>query len=109
MMPFAGYKDFADCVQKQIAKGKDKESASKICGSVKSKTEVLDTKTLEADIMKLEIEKDTFIMEITKSLIKKMAGKLEAKTSPNLDDVRTLQDLVWMYRSEKRDNEPKMI
>jgi hypothetical protein len=106
-MPFAGYKDFADCVQKQIAKKKDKASADKICGSIKHKVE--DTKQLEADILKLEIQKDTFIMELTKSLIKKVASKLENKTSPSVDDVRTLQDLVWMYRSEKRDNEPKMV
>jgi len=101
-MPFAGYKDFADCVKKQIAKGKDKASADKICGSIKHKVE--DAKKLEANIMRLEIERDDFIMEITKALIKKVAGKLANKTSPSADDVRALQDLVWMYRSEKREN-----
>lgn len=106
-MPFAGYKDFADCLSKQKQKGKDDMSAKKICGSVKGKVE--DAKKLEADIIKLEIEKDNFIMEISKALIKKMAVKLANKASPNVDDVRTLNDLVWMYRSEKRDNEPKMM
>jgi len=106
-MPFAGFKDFADCVQKQKQKGKDDMSAKKICGSVKSKVE--DTKQLEVDILKLEIQKDNFIMDIAKSLITKMASKLAAKPSPNVDDVRTLNDLVWMYRSEKRDNEPKGV
>ena len=38
-MPFAGYKDFKDCVEKQVAKGKSKESAQKICGALQAKVE----------------------------------------------------------------------
>lgn len=38
-MPFAGFKDFGACIRAQIAKGKSKESASKICGEIKKRTE----------------------------------------------------------------------
>lgn len=39
-MPFAGYKDFDDCVKKVMAnKGWDKERASKYCASIKRRIE----------------------------------------------------------------------
>lgn len=38
-MPFAGYEDFQSCVDAQVSKGKDNETAKKICGSLQSQTE----------------------------------------------------------------------
>jgi len=38
-MPFMGFKNFADCVKKQKAKGKSDLSARKICGSLQKKAE----------------------------------------------------------------------
>src|SRR3990172_1937952 len=38
-MPFGGYADFNACVADQIKKGHSKESAKKICGSIKAKVE----------------------------------------------------------------------
>ena len=36
-MPMGQYKDFAACVTAQTSKGKNSESAKKICGSLKAK------------------------------------------------------------------------
>jgi hypothetical protein len=38
-MPFAGYKDFQDCVNDQTSKGRSIDAANKICGSLKAKLE----------------------------------------------------------------------
>lgn len=38
-MPFAGFPNFDDCVEKQMAKGRSEEEARKICGYIKSRTE----------------------------------------------------------------------
>jgi len=36
-MPIGPYKDFNSCVQAQIKKGHDKESAKKICGEIEKR------------------------------------------------------------------------
>jgi hypothetical protein len=38
-MPFGGYSDFDACVADQIKKGKDKDSATKICGAMQAQAE----------------------------------------------------------------------
>jgi len=38
-MPFAGFKDFDDCVTKQMDKGNSREAASRICGAIKRRVE----------------------------------------------------------------------
>ena len=38
-MPFGGFKDFSDCISKIQSQGKDIDSAKKICGAIKTKTE----------------------------------------------------------------------
>lgn len=38
-MPFAGFKDFNDCVRQQKKQGNDEVSAKRICGFIKKKTE----------------------------------------------------------------------
>lgn len=38
-MPFAGFKDFDECISKMRSKGHDMESAKNICGSLKHKHE----------------------------------------------------------------------
>lgn len=38
-MPFAGYHDFNDCVMMQVRKGKTKEQAQKVCGTLQAKSE----------------------------------------------------------------------
>ena len=38
-MPFAGYKDWDDCIAKQKAKGYSQERADRICGFLKHKFE----------------------------------------------------------------------
>jgi hypothetical protein len=38
-MPFAGFKNFDACVKEQIKKGKSLNSAKKICGYLKAKSE----------------------------------------------------------------------
>jgi len=38
-MPFAGFRDWDDCVKKQLANGYTLEQAQKICGFIKKKTE----------------------------------------------------------------------
>lgn len=38
-MPFGPYKDFEDCLEKQMASGNDKEAAQKICGALQAKLE----------------------------------------------------------------------
>ena len=101
-MPFGGFKDFADCVQKQIAKKKSPESAKKICGSIKHKVE--DVKQLELEIIKLEVKRDSFILNIAKGLIDKMSKKFDNKI-PTAEDIRAFTDIIYLYRSERRDLE----
>lgn len=38
-MPMGQYKDFGECVRKQKEEGHDEESAKRICGYIKKKTE----------------------------------------------------------------------
>jgi phage head maturation protease len=45
-MPFANYKDFGSCVADQKSKGKNEESAKKICGSLQAKEEGMNKKIL---------------------------------------------------------------
>ncbi len=63
-MPFAGYKNFAACLAAQKKKGKSDESAKKICGYLKNKTE-------GQDLSQDEIEKvhtESWFMEILGNL-----------------------------------------
>lgn len=52
-MPFAGYDDFDACVSDQKSKGKSDESAKKICGYLKHKTE---SEQLQKEVNKMESE-----------------------------------------------------
>jgi hypothetical protein len=52
-MPFAGFKDFDDFLAAQKKKGKSDESAKKICGALKNKTEGAAT---DKDVTKAEAE-----------------------------------------------------
>jgi len=50
-MPFAGYKDFADCMAKNAKRYPDAETRAKVCGSLKAKHE----KKMEIEQIKQKI------------------------------------------------------
>ena len=65
-MPFAGYKDFGDCMAKLAKKYPKKETRQKVCGSLQAKHE---TKKHELETLKQEIAKEKeFLKSIGKGL-----------------------------------------
>jgi len=87
-MPFAGFKDWADCMSKLKSKYPKKETREKVCGKLQSKHEskheqlqaLKDEIALEAEIFKQieeELEKEKKWMQ--KAVKKKNVGKTTAE------------------------------
>jgi len=68
-MPFAGYKNFADCLRKVRASGKSKESAQRICGSLYWKYEGKRKSAQLLDETVLEVLKGSKTSFVIQSLI----------------------------------------
>lgn len=65
-MPFAGFKDFGDCMNKLKSKYPKKKTRQKVCGSLQAKHE---NKKHELETLKQEIAKEKkFFEEIGKGL-----------------------------------------
>lgn len=121
--PFAGFKDFDDCVSKQKADGKSEESAKNICGRIKSDVEKIEKeyafiKNMEKALTENDLSLSTvsknsekYLKEnaLNKSMedseIQKINESVE-KNSNSIEEINKKLDLL-LKQKEEEDEEDK--
>lgn len=111
-MPMGPYENWDACILDQVKKGHSKESANKICGTIKAKTEDItkaEIALLEKQIEMNDVERvilqrfadDGSMSDEVKSVVKAILKRVKEK--PDDKDIMALREIIWLWRDLQPD------